>query len=384
MCAEKSLKFETTAVHGSKGFDPLTGAISFPIYQTATFKHGGLNESTGYDYSRLQNPTREEVENTVARLEGAKFGTGFSTGVAAVTAVLSLFKSGDHILVSDDLYGGTFRLFRDIYGPYGIEHDFIDTTELNEIINNIKEKTKAIFIETPSNPMMKVVDINEVVKLAKEKNLIVIVDNTFLTPYFQKPLNLGAHIVVHSGTKFLGGHNDTLAGFVVTNEEWINERIRFYEKSTGATLAPFDSWLILRGIKTLHIRMEKSQENAIKVAEFLKKHHKIKEVFYVGLPEHKGYEVSKKQATGFGSMISFKVRNQEDVAKILKNVKVINFAESLGGVETLITYPQTQTHAEIPAEIKKKLGVTEDLLRLSVGIENISDLIEDLESSLRC
>ncbi|GFP76076.1 trans-sulfuration enzyme family protein [Clostridium fungisolvens] len=384
MCAEKLLKFETTAVHGSKGFDPLTGAISFPIYQTATFKHGGLNESTGYDYSRLQNPTREEVENTVAKLEGAKFGAGFSTGVAAVTAVLSLFKPGDHILVSDDLYGGTFRLFRDIYGPYGIEHDFIDTADLNDVINNIKENTKAIFIETPSNPMMKVVDINGVVKLSKEKNLIVIVDNTFLTPYFQKPLNLGAHIVVHSGTKFLGGHNDTLAGFVVTNEEWINERIRFYEKSTGATLAPFDSWLILRGIKTLHIRMEKSQENAIKVAEFLKKHPKIKEVFYVGLPEHKGYEISKKQATGFGSMISFKVKNQEDVAKILKNVKVINFAESLGGVETLITYPQTQTHAEIPAEIKKRLGVTEDLLRLSIGIENISDLIEDLESALGC
>lgn len=232
--------------------------------------------------------------------------------------------------------------------------------------------------------MMKVVDINEVVNLAKDKNLIVIVDNTFLTPYFQKPLKLGAHIVVHSGTKFLGGHNDTLAGFVVTNEEWINERIRFYEKSTGATLAPFDSLLILRGIKTLHIRMEKSQENAIEVAEFLKKHPKIKEVFYVGLPEHKGYEISKKQATDFGSMISFKVKNQEDVAKILKNVKVINFAESLGGVESLITYPQTQTHAEIPIEIKKKLGVTEDLLKLSVGIENINDLIKDLESALGC
>ncbi|MBK1811597.1 PLP-dependent transferase [Clostridium sp. YIM B02505] len=384
MCAEKLLKFETTAVHGSKGFDPLTGAISFPIYQTATFKHGGLNESTGYDYSRLQNPTREEVENTVARLEGAKYGAGFSTGVAAVTAVLSLFKPGDHILVSDDLYGGTFRLFRDIYGPYGIEHDFIDTTELKDIIDSIKENTKAIFIETPSNPMMKVVDINEVVKIAREKNIIVIVDNTFLTPYFQKPLNLGVHIVVHSGTKFLGGHNDTLAGFVVTNEQWINEKIRFYEKSTGATLAPFDSWLILRGIKTLHIRMEKSQENAIEIAGFLKRHPKIKEVFYVGLPEHKGYEISKNQASGFGSMISFKVKNQEDVAKILKNVEVINFAESLGGVETLITYPQTQTHAEIPSEIKKRLGVTEDLLRLSVGIENINDLIEDLESALGC
>lgn len=381
-CEKNVLRFETTAVHGDKGFDPLTGSISFPIYQTATFKHGGLNESTGYDYSRLQNPTREEVESTVAKLEGAKWGIGFSTGVAAITAIINLFKAGDHIIVSDDLYGGTFRLFRDIYEPFGIQHTFVDTTDLKDVINNIKENTKAIFIETPSNPMMKVADIKAIVEIAKEKGLKVIVDNTFLTPYFQKPLSLGADIVVHSGTKFLGGHNDTLAGFIATNDEEIDEKLRFYHKSTGATLSPFDSWLLLRGIKTLHIRMEKSQENAIKIAEFLKKHPKIEEVFYVGLPESKGYEISKKQATGFGAMISFKVKNVEDVAKVLKKVKVITFAESLGGVESLITYPQTQTHAEVPDEIKEKLGVTKTLLRLSVGIENVNDLIEDLEYAL--
>ncbi|WP_160674007.1 PLP-dependent aspartate aminotransferase family protein [Clostridium sp. C8-1-8] len=376
------LRFETTAVHGDKGYDPLTGAISFPIYQSSTFRHGGLNESTGYDYSRLLNPTSEEVENTVAKLEAARYGIGFSTGLAAIDAVLRLFKPGDHILVSDDLYGGTFRLFREIYNVYGIKHSFIDTTDLDEIAKNINESTKAIFIETPSNPMMKVTDIKAAAEIAKLNKLIVIVDNTFLTPYFQKPLNLGADIVVHSGTKFLGGHNDTLAGFVVTNSDDIKEKIIYYKKATGAVLSPFDSWLILRGIKTLPIRMDRSQENAMKIAEFLKAHPKVEEVFYVGLPESKGYVISKKQSSGFGAMISFKVKNRADVAKILKNVKVITFAESLGGVETLITYPQKQTHSEVPQEIKDRLGVTDTLLRLSIGIENIEDLIQDLKKAL--
>lgn len=382
MCKDNCLSFETTAVHGSKGYDPLTGAISFPIYQTATFKHGGLNESTGYDYSRLQNPTREEVENTVAKLENAKWGIAFSTGVAAISAVINLFKPGDHILVSDDLYGGTFRLFKEIYEPYGIGHTFIDSTNLDLVEKSIKENTKAIFIETPSNPTMKVTDISAIAKIAKENRLVLIVDNTFLSPYFQKPLNLGADIIIHSGTKFLGGHNDTLAGFLVTNEDKINEKIRFYQKSTGAVLSPFDSWLLLRGIKTLPIRMEKSQENAMKIVDFLKSHPKIEEVFYVGLLDHKDYEISKKQSTGFGSMISFKVKDKEDVGRILKNIKIITFAESLGGVESLLTYPETQTHSEVPRDVKEKLGITETLLRLSVGIENVNDLIDDLKNAL--
>lgn len=383
MCNKKnSLRFETTAVHGSKGYDPLTGSITFPIYQTATFKHNGLNESTGYDYSREQNPTREEVENTVAELEGGKWGIGFSTGVAAITAVINLFKSRDHILVSDDLYGGTYRLFKDIYEPYGIKHTFIDTTDLDEVKKNIKEDTKAIFIETPSNPMMKVSDIKAISKIAKEKDLKLIVDNTFLSPYFQTPLNLGADVVLHSGTKYLGGHNDTLAGFVATNDDETNEKLRFYLTSTGAVLSPFDSWLLLRGIKTLPIRMEKSEENTMKIAVFLKNHPRVEKVYYVGLPDHEGYEISKKQSSGFGSMLSFKVKDKGDVSKILKRVKIITFAESLGGVESLITYPETQTHAQIPKDIKKRLGITDTLLRLSVGIENIDDLIEDLENAL--
>lgn len=373
---------ETVAVHGSKGYDPLTGAISYPIYQSATFKHAGLHQSTGYDYARLQNPTREEVENTVAKLESANYGVAFATGNAAVTAVLSLFKKGDHLIVSDDLYGGTYRLFEEIYSPYGLEHNFVDTTEIENILDALKPNTKGIFIETPSNPMMKVTDLKRVVEIAKKRDIIVIVDNTFLTPYFFRPIELGADIVVHSGTKYLGGHNDTLAGFVVTNSEYTNERIRYYQKSTGATLAPFDSWLILRGIKTLHLRMEYSQKNAIVLAKFLENHPNVTDVYYVGLPTHKGYSIIKEQATGFGAMISFKVKNLSLVEQVLGSVKVITFAESLGGVESLITYPHTQTHSEMPEEFKRKLGLDDHTLRLSVGIEHIDDLLNDLENAL--
>lgn len=378
----KNVGIETIAVHGSKGYDPLTGAISYPIYQSATFKHNGLNHTTGYDYARLQNPTREEVESTVAKLENGNYGIGFATGNAAVTAVLSLFKKGDHVLVSDDLYGGTYRLFEEIYSPYGIEHNFIDTTEIDTILSCLQPNTRGIFIETPSNPMMKITDLKRVVEIAKKRDILVIVDNTFLTPYFFQPLELGADLVVHSGTKYLGGHNDTLAGFVVTNSEFINERVRYYQKSTGASLAPFDSWLILRGIKTLHIRMEYSQKNAITIANFLKNHPNVTEVYYVGLPEHKGHEIIKEQAKGFGAMISFKVKNIDLVEKVLGSVNVITFAESLGGVESLITYPHTQTHSEMPEEFKKKIGLDDHTLRLSVGIEHVEDLIQDLENAL--
>lgn len=376
-------KIETIAVHGSKGFDATTGAISFPIYQTATFRHPALKVSTGYDYSRLQNPTREEVENTIARLEGGKFGFAYSTGVAAITAVLTLFSSGDHIIVSDDLYGGTYRLFENIYKTYGIDPVFVDTTLEENILSNLKENTKAIFIETPSNPMMKVTDLEKVVKIAREKKLLVIVDNTFLTPYFQQPLLLGADIVIHSGTKFLGGHNDTLAGFIVVDSDELAERLKYIQKSTGAVLAPFDSWLILRGIKTLHIRMERQQQNALAVAAWLKNHNAVEKVYYVGLPEHEGYEISLKQSRGFGSMISFLVKDTTIIENILGKIKVVTFAESLGGVESLITYPQIQTHAEIPKEIRERIGINDKLLRLSIGIENVEDIINDLEQAMR-
>lgn len=377
------LHLETKAVHGSKGYDPHTGAISFPIYQSATFRHPGLNQSTGYDYSRLQNPTREELENTIAELEGCKSGLAFSSGVAAVSAVLTLFSSGDHLIVSDDLYGGTYRLFEEIFKNYGLETTYVDTTCIEKLPEYIKPNTKAFFIETPSNPIMKVTDIRKIADIAKSLGALTIVDNTFLSPYYQRPLLLGADIVIHSGTKFLAGHNDTLAGFVAADREDIINRLKRIQVSTGASLAPFDSWLVLRGIKTLAIRMDKQQHNAIEIASWLKTLKEVDKVYYVGLPEHEGHEISLKQSTGFGSMISFSVRNVDKVEKILNTTQIVAFAESLGGVESLITYPHTQTHADIPREIRDKLGVTDKLLRLSVGIENVNDIINDLERAIR-
>ena len=375
-------EFETIAVRGISGGDEKTGAISYPIYQTATFKHYGLNKSTGYDYSRDKNPTREEVERTLAVLENGKDAIGFSSGVAAITACIHLLKAGDNVILSDDLYGGTFRLFQDMFKDFGISAMFVDTTDTKNILEVLNENTKAVFIETPSNPMMKVTDIKAVSEITKKNNLLLIVDNTFLTPYYQKPLQLGADLVIHSGTKYLGGHHDLLAGFIVGNDEELFKKLRRIHMSTGATLSPFDSWLVLRGIKTLHIRLDRSQENAIKIAKFLEGNPKVEKVYYVGLDDFEGYELNKKQATGFGATLSFRIKDKELISKILGDVKVIRFAESLGGVETLITYPYTQTHSEIPDEIKKRLGVDEYLLRLSVGIENIDDLINDLDNAI--
>jgi len=369
-------------VHGCKGCDPVTGSVSFPIYQSATFRHPGLNQTTGYDYSRVQNPTREELESTIAILESGKHGFAFSSGMAAVSTVLSLFEPGQHIVVSDDLYGGTYRLFEEIYKRYGIEFTYADTSCIHQLEKALKSTTAAIFIETPSNPMMKVTDIEAVAGIAKSEKLLTIVDNTFLTPYFQRPLELGADIVIHSGTKYLGGHNDTLAGFIIVNNDDLAERIRLIQKSEGAVLAPFDSWLILRGIKTLGIRLEKQEKNALAVAEWLRGHKKVERVYYVGLNDHEGYEISKRQASGFGAMISFSVKDTSLVEHVLKRVRVIIFAESLGGVESLITYPIVQTHSAIPEEMRERLGVNDKLLRLSVGIENVNDIINDLEQAL--
>lgn len=376
------MQIETKLVHGCKGYDECTGSISFPIYQSATFRHPGPNQTTGYDYSRLQNPTREELENTLARLENGSDGFAFASGMAAVATTLELFKSGQHIIVSDDLYGGTYRLFEEISKGHGLDFTYVDTTDVNKIKEVIKSNTKGIFIETPSNPMMKVANIKEIVNVVKPLGIITIVDNTFLTPYFQRPLELGADVVIHSGTKYLGGHNDTLAGFIVVNDNEKAERIRLIQKSIGAVLAPFDSWLILRGIKTLGVRLKKQQSNALQVANWLKENKQIDEVYYVGLPEHKGYNIMKSQASGFGAMISFSVKDVELVSKILENVKVIAFAESLGGVESLITYPLIQTHSAIPEELREKIGINDKLLRLSVGIEAVEDIISDLEQAM--
>ena len=355
------------------------GAISYPIYQTATYEHPEAGQSTGYDYSRLQNPTREHLEKMIAGLESGIDAFALSTGMAAITLLMELFRPGDHLIVEADLYGGSIRLFDHVNKKNNYEFTHLNCAE-DDIEGAIQDNTKAIYIETPTNPMMNVSDIAAIAEIAKKHGLLLIVDNTFLSPYFQNPLKLGADVVIHSGTKFLGGHNDTLAGFIVTDREDISEKLRFLIKTTGAGLAPFDSWLILRGIKTLGIRMERAQKNAILLADWLKEQSIVTKVIYPGLPEHPGYEIIKKQARGFGSMITFNVDTKEHALAILKKVRMIKFAESLGGVETLITYPTTQTHADVPEEIREKNGITACTLRLSTGIEDGEDLIAELET----
>ena len=358
-----------------------TGAISFPIYQTATYAHPAVGQSTGYDYSRLQNPTREQLEKIVASLEGGLDALAFSSGMAAITTLMEIFKPGDHIISEADLYGGSIRLFDHINQKNGIEFSRINFAE-EDPENYIKENTKAIYIETPTNPMMNVIDIRKTAELAKKHNLLLIVDNTFLSPYFQRPFELGADIILHSGTKFLSGHNDTLAGFIVVNTPELSEKLRYIIKTPGAGLAPFDSWLVLRGIKTLPIRMEKAQENAQAIVEFLLQEKKVKNVYYPGIPGTNNYEVCKSQASGFGSMLTFEVESKALALHILESLKLILFAESLGGVETLITYPTTQTHADVPEEIRIKNGITDSVLRLSAGIEDKNDLIADLKQAI--
>lgn len=376
------MKKETRCVHGANDSKEVNGAVSFPIYQSATFSHPGLGESTGYDYTRLQNPTREHLEKVMAVLENGVDALAFSSGMAAASALMELFVPGDHIIVSSDTYGGTSRLFRNISVKNGLKFDFTDTSDIELVESLISEATKAIFIETPTNPMMHVSDISRLSALAKANRMLTIVDNTFLTPYFQQPLNLGADIVLHSGTKYLGGHNDTLAGFLVTKSPEISEKLRFIYKTTGACLSPFDSWLIERGIKTLALRMEKHLKNAMGVAGWLENHSKVRKVFYIGLESHPDYKVSKSQTSGFGGMISFEVDSEETVKKVLGGVRLISYAESLGGVESLITYPMLQTHADLPMEERLSRGINEKLLRLSVGIEDLEDIIEDLAEAL--
>ena len=373
-------EIETKCIHLEEEENSINhyGAISYPIYQSATYAHPGVGQSTGYDYSRLQNPTREHLEKTVASLENGIDALAFSSGMAAITLMMELFKPGDHLIVDADLYGGSIRLFNHVSEKNGIEFSSVDCHKEN-VAAYIRENTKAVYIETPTNPMMNVTDIKALSEITKKHNILLIVDNTFLSPYFQNPLNLGADIVVHSGTKYLGGHNDTLAGFLVTNREDISERFRFLIKTTGAGLAPFDCFLIQRGIKTLGVRMDRAQENAIEIAKWLKEQDIVKKVVYPGCKEHPGYEIMKKQARGFGAMLTFELTKKEYAINILEKVRMIKYAESLGGVETLITYPMTQTHADVPEHIRKQNGITDCVLRMSVGIENVKDLLNELE-----
>lgn len=373
-------KIETKCLHleEEEGSINNYGAISYPIYQTATYAHAGVGKSTGFDYSRLQNPTKEHLEKIVASLENGTDALALSSGMAAITLLMEIFKPGDHLIVDSDLYGGSIRLFDNVSKKNGLKFTSIDCYK-EDVESYITEDTKAVYIETPTNPMMNVTDIEELSKITKRHGILLIVDNTFLSPYFQNPLDLGADVVLHSGTKFLGGHNDTLAGFIVTNKDDVSEKLRFLIKTTGAGLAPFDSWLILRGIKTLGIRMEKAQANAIKIADWLVEQDGVTEVIYPGLTSHPGHEIMKKQSRGFGSMLTFKLESKEFALAILEKIRMIKYAESLGGVETLITYPTTQTHADVPKEIREKNGITENTLRMSVGIEDVDDLIEELD-----
>ncbi len=375
--------FATKCIYGNgrKFEQEQTGAISFPIYQTATYAHPAVGQSTGYDYSRLQNPTRQRLEEVVASLEGGVDALAFSSGMAAITALMELFKPGDHIITDADLYGGSIRLFDNVSLKNGISFSRIDAAR-ERIEDYITEHTKAIYIETPTNPMMNVIDIRKMARVAKKHNLLLIVDNTFLTPYFQRPFELGADLIIHSGTKFLGGHNDTLAGFIVTNSKALSERLRFLIKTVGSGLAPFDSWLILRGIKTLPVRMERAQENAQAIVDFLLHESRVKRVYYPGIAGTAGYEICKGQASGFGSMLTFETESKELALHILSATKLIPFAESLGGTETLLTYPATQTHADVPEEIRRRNGITDRVLRLSAGIEDGEDLIADLRQAI--
>jgi len=376
------MNISTLCVHGCDKKYDTTGAVCVPIFASSTFTHPGVGQSNGFDYSRSQNPTKEYLEQTITALEGGIETIAFSTGMAAVSALMELFSPGDHIIASYDLYGGTFRLFKNISEKNGLKFSY--AADAREIIGKISHNTKAVFIETPTNPMMNVADIEAVSRITKEKNILLIVDNTFLTPVFQRPLSLGADIVLHSGTKYLGGHNDTLAGTLTVNDSELSERLRTIARTTGACLSPFDSFLIIRGIKTLAVRMERHYKNALAVADWLSNEisrGKIKKVYYIGLKNHPDYEISCRQASGFGGMISFTVDSEQTAKSILENVKIIKFAESLGGAESLITYPFLQTHADLPQQEREARGINECLLRLSVGLEDVNDIIEDLKQA---
>lgn len=377
--------FATKAIHGYRGRDERTGAVSFPLYLTATFAHPAFGESTGFAYSRCGNPTVLELENTMALLEGGLKAYAFASGTAAISTALKLFSTGDCILACDDIYGGSYRLFHDIYQEqYGLEFDFVDFTDLDKVQQALRchPNTKAFFIETPTNPMMHVFDIAKLAQIAHERGILLIVDNTFLTCYCQRPFDLGADIVIYSGSKYLCGHNDVICGFLIIKDERLLERSFFDYMSEGSALAPFEAWLMLRSLKTLEVRMERQERNAAKVCAFLKQHPHVERVHYIGDPDHPQYELSCRQGSGFGAMISFSVDSDERLLNVLRKVRLIAFAESLGGTESLITYPLVQTHGAMPKEACEALGISDRLLRLSIGLEHADDIIADLEQAL--
>lgn len=379
-----SYAFDTRTVHGENTLDKehSFGAIPTPIYQAATFHHPAMGKSTGYSYSRVENPTRNELEAEICSLERCVYTAACSSGMSAIALMLELFDRGDHFVCTDDLYGGSVRIFQYAMKSRGMDFTYVDTSVPENVEKAITPATKALYIETPSNPTMKVTDLAKMHEIAAAYGLLLIVDNTFLSPYLQNPVDFGADLVIHSGTKYLAGHNDVVAGFVSTPRMDLAEKLAFFFKVDGYCLGPFDSYLTLRGIKTLALRMDRAQANALAIAKALRGNPKVTHVFYVGLPDDPGYEVNRRQARGSGAMLSFRTDTTETAVRVLNKVKLIRFAESLGGVESLITYPLTQTHAEVPAEQRNALGITETFLRMSVGIENADDLIADLTQAI--
>ena len=376
------MRAKTKLIHAGIVGDEATGAVSTPIYQVSTYKQESVGRFKGYEYSRTGNPTRHALEVLISDLEGGVAGFAFASGMAATSSVMMLFNKGDHIILTDDVYGGTYRVMTKVLNRFGLEATFVDTSDIAEVEAAVLENTKAIFLETPTNPLLKITDMEAVAKLAKEKGLLTIVDNTFMSPYFQQPIAFGADIVVHSATKYISGHSDVVAGLVVVNSEKLATDLHFVQNAVGAVLGPQDSWLLMRGIKTLGLRMEEHQSNAQRIAEFLNNHEAVGKVYYPGFVDHPGHELMKKQTTGFGGMISFDVGSEEKADALLAKLRYFTLAESLGAVESLISVPARMTHASIPRERRLELGITDGLVRISVGIEDAEDLLEDLEQGL--
>src|SRR5436305_10679195 len=378
-----TMKFSTKAIHAGQQPDPTTGAIMPPIFQTATYAQNGLGDHKGYEYSRSHNPTRTALQECIAALEDGKFGLAFASGMAAETAILSLLSAGDHLVACDDLYGGSYRIFERIMRRYNVETSYVTAGNIAEYERAIRPNTKLIWLETPTNPLLRLVDIRAVAEIAHRHNILLVVDNTFSSPYFQRPLDLGADIVLHSTTKYINGHSDVIGGVVVTNNEEVYQSLKFYQNAAGAVPGPFDSWLTLRGIKTLAVRMRQHEENARSVARFLAEHPRVEKVYYPGLPSHPDHELAKRQMSGFGGMVSFQFKGTlADVDQVVRRFKVFTLAESLGGVESLVCHPVSMTHGSIPKEIREARGLTDTLLRLSVGIEDAEDLLADLQQAL--
>src|SRR5437588_11937818 len=376
------MKFATKAIHAGQEPDPSTGSIMTPIYQTATYAQAGLGEHKGFEYSRTSNPTRAALEACIAALEEGAYGLAFASGMAAESAILSLLSAGDHVVSCDDTYGGTYRIFERVMRRYNVEFSYVPADKVANYEKAIRPNTKMIWLETPTNPLLRLIDIQAIAALAHSRNLLVVVDNTFASPYFQRPLRLGADIVIHSTTKYLNGHSDGVGGAVILNDAALAERLKFIQNAAGAVLGPFDSWLVLRGVKTLAVRMLQHDRNGLAVAQHLACHSKVKEVHYPGLASHPQHELAQRQMTGFGGMLSFETGSLANAKTVLKSVRPCSLAESLGGVETLISHPASMTHASIPEEERNRIGITDGLVRISVGLEDVEDSIADLDQAL--